>query len=94
MPNQNTYKPLRKVYTLGGDGVGVVIDDELGCFFLDQGFDFSYVEGKPKPGLDGGCYAEEPKYLSAGVLDRWTKEGRITNGNAYKKRLKHAFRKL
>jgi len=87
MGNQSTYKPLRKILTPGG--FKVVVDDELGCFFFNMGEgQFNYVEGRPD--VDD---AKEQKFLTGWVLDRWTKEGRILNGQSYKKRLKLAFRK-
>ena len=93
MSGRSPWKPLRKVYTVGGQGMAIVIDDDLPAFFqrVGQG-EYTFVEGKPNLDLDGGAHAEEPQFLSRIILMRWASEGRITNEEAYKSRLYRAFR--
>lgn len=89
MGNQHTYKPLRKVTVRTGQTV--VVDEELQCLFIDMGGNqYDYVDSFV--GTSGKIAFEERRPLSGFTLDRWTKEGKIRNGEAYKKRLRFAFK--
>ena len=68
---------IKHEYTRGGQGVGIVVDDEAGVFFLANGNFLTWVEGEPISYLDGGCYAEEPKVLDGVDLEEWYDEGYI-----------------
>jgi hypothetical protein len=68
------------VYTCHGNGTLIVIDRDINTFFQRSGDSLYYVIGEPKLHMDGGAYAEEPRYLSPETLEELDHEGWIGDG--------------